>query len=181
MNGMRKWMNFASAAVWLVLLAGGTANAVTFSAEPSGLRIDRTIEVDKSLDDVWRMWTTKEGVQSFFAPQAMVELKPGGAYEMHFNPAAPEGKKGSEGTIVIAYVPKELLVFSWNAPGTFGKLRDEHTWVALRFESLAPAKTRIRFTHYGFGQGEEWAKVHAYFERAWGFVLGNFSKAAAKQ
>jgi uncharacterized protein YndB with AHSA1/START domain len=178
MNKFAGMMRVVAAAACMLC---GIASAVTFSAEPSGLRIDRTVEVDKPLDDVWRMWTTKEGVQSFFAPQARVELRPGGSYEMHFNPNAPEGKKGSEGTIVIAYVPKEVFVFSWNAPGTFGKLRDEHTWVTLRFESVSPTKTRVKFTHYGFGQGEEWAKVHQYFEKAWDFVLKNFSKAAAKE
>ena len=37
-------------------------------------RIDKTAVIEAPLSEVWRAWTTTEGVQSFFAPSAWVEL-----------------------------------------------------------------------------------------------------------
>jgi uncharacterized protein YndB with AHSA1/START domain len=43
------------------------------------LRINRSIikevAVPTSLDEVWNAWTTKQGLESFFAPECHVELK----------------------------------------------------------------------------------------------------------
>ncbi|MDX2219159.1 MAG: SRPBCC domain-containing protein [Burkholderiales bacterium] len=157
-----------------------TAAAVEFVREPAGPRIDQTLDVALPVATVWRHWSTQAGVQAWFAPEAKVELRVGGPYEMHFNPKAPAGEKGSEGTVVMAWVPEELLVFSWNAPTRFGRLRDEHTWVVVRLEKRGESTTRIHFTHYGFGAGAEWAQVHAYFKDAWAFVLKNYAGHAAR-
>jgi hypothetical protein len=41
------------------------------------------------------------------------------------------------------------------------------------------AETRVRLTHTGWGDGGEWDKAYAYFDRAWGNVLANLQKRFA--
>lgn len=53
--------------------------------------------VPASLEAVWQAWTTEDGVCTFFAPRARIELRPGGAYEMFFALDAPSGRQGGEG------------------------------------------------------------------------------------
>jgi len=66
-----------------------------------------------------------------------------------------------------------MLTFSWNAPPKFKEVRGQHTWVVVELEALPESRTRLRLTHYGFGRGDEWNQVHAYFDRAWGRVMTN--------
>jgi hypothetical protein len=38
----------------------------------------------------------------------------------------------------------------------------------------------VRLSEYGFGAGEGWDKVHDYFDKAWGMVMGEFEKRMLK-
>ena len=60
------------------------------------------ILVDAYKNDVWKAWTTEDGTKTFFAPDCKIDLRPGGAYEMYFNPDAPEGDRGGEGCRILA-------------------------------------------------------------------------------
>jgi uncharacterized protein YndB with AHSA1/START domain len=138
----------------------------------TGLAIRKVVIVPASVDDVWQAWTTPEGVVTFFAPQARVELAVGGVYEMYFAPQSPEGLRGGEGCKILSFVPGEMLSFTWNAPPSLPEVRKEHTWVVLYFKALEPAKTQVSMVHLGWQMGEEWQKALQYFDRAWEVVLG---------
>jgi uncharacterized protein YndB with AHSA1/START domain len=168
-------------ACYMTLTAATNVQIGPFVPTPSGMSVAKTIDVPTSLDNAWAMWTTTEGLRSFFSPDSRIELRPGGDFEMLFLMSMPVGKRGSEGSKVLAYVPRQFLAFSWNAPPAFGALRDQHTWVVIRFEALDANRTRLHFTHYGFGDGEAWKKVHDYFEAAWGSVLAKFAKQAERR
>lgn len=138
----------------------------------TGLMIRKVVDVSASVDDAWQAWTTTEGVTTFFAPQALVELAVGGNYEMYFDPKQPEGQKGSEGCKILSFVPGEMLSFTWSAPPSMPAVRVERTWVVLFFQPLEAKKTRISLVHLGWQVGEEWQKALQYFDKAWELVLG---------
>lgn len=123
------------------------------------------------VDEVWKAWTTVEGVTSFFAPQARIEARPGGAYEMYFEPTAPAGSRGAEGCKLLSLDPPHRLAFDWNAPPSLPAVRLQRTIVNVQLEPLPGGGTEVRLTALGFGHGAEWERAHAYFERAWGQVL----------
>ena len=133
--------------------------------------IDRDVVINAPVSEVWKMWTTEGGARAFFAPLAKIELRPGGAYEMYFNPGEQPGLRGGEGNQGVAFEAERFLLVTWNAPPKFGALRDVRTFVAIRFEPMGAARTRIFFTHFGFREGAEWSAIHAYFERAWDAVF----------
>ena len=45
--------------------------------------------------------------------------------------------------------------------------------VSVRLEPLGNQRTRVTLHHVGWGDGGEWDRAYAYFDRAWGFVLAN--------
>ena len=131
--------------------------------------------VGATLDDVWRVWTTTEGVTSFFAPQANVKLEVGGLFELYFAPTDAQGSRGSEDCKILSYLPKEMLSFSWNAPPSIPNLRNAgfKTWVVVRFEQLQARQVKIKLTHLGIRDGEDWDNYLAYFQNAWPRVLAS--------
>jgi len=147
------------------------------SAEPpAGQRaLRKEVTVAAPLAQVWQAWTTSEGVTAFFGPAARVEARLGGPYEIYFAPSAPEGSRGSEGCKVQSVVPMSLFAFEWNAPPTIPAIRNSglHTLATIRLHEEGPDRTRVEVTHTGWGEGEEWDKTYAYFDKAWEAVLSN--------
>jgi uncharacterized protein YndB with AHSA1/START domain len=160
----------------LLLIAALPAFALT---EPY---IHAEIVVNAPVDEVWNAWTTVDGVKSFFAGGANIEPKAGGAYEIFFDPSKPAGKRGADGMRILMIQPKSALAFTWNAPESFGPLRDQLTHVMIRLYPAGEGKTRVTLTHSGFGNGPEWDKVRDYFQNAWtGFVLPRLEKRFANK
>lgn len=137
----------------------------------SARRIEKVASVPASRKDVWRALTTTSGARSFFAPDARVDLRAGGAYEMYFDDSQPEGRRGSEGCRIVSFEKERSLLFTWNAPPRFGPLRDEHTWVLIELMEGAHGATTVKLTHFGWREGEAWNEIYRYFDRAWDHVL----------
>jgi uncharacterized protein YndB with AHSA1/START domain/uncharacterized protein YciI len=143
---------------------------------PSDKMIHKEVTVPATLEEVWNAWTTTEGVKSFFSPNAKVELRVGGPFEIYFMMDAPYGMRGSEDCRILSYLPMEMLSFEWNAPPDFGDLRYQLTRVILQFDEIEPGKIKVVLAQAGWGKGEDWDKLFDYFDRAWEMVLANFEK-----
>ncbi len=150
-----------------------------FAAEPvqaAERAIERSVEVAGTLDQAWAAWTTREGIVSFFAPDAKIEARVGGAFQIYIDPGAPPGSKGADDMRFMALQPKKMIAFDWNAPPHLAEARAQRTFVVVRFEPLGEQTTRVTLHHSGWGEGGQWDAAFAYFERAWGGVLGNLKK-----
>lgn len=152
----------------LVLAAGTTA-----AAERA---VDKQIDVAATLDEVWEAWTTRAGIVAFFAPDAQVEPRVGGAFSIRFDPTAPAGSRGADDMRFMALQPKTMLSFDWNAPPHLATVRPQRTFVVVRLTPLGERSTRVSLHHTGWGDGGEWDDAYAYFDRAWGVVLTNLKK-----
>ena len=157
----------------LALALGLSVGVAAVAAERS---IDKEIVVAASLDDAWAAWTTREGIISFFAPDAQVDARVGGAFQIYFNPLGAPGSKGADDMRFMALQPKKMLSFDWNAPPHLPAARAQRTFVVVRFALLDAKQTRISLHHTGWGDGDEWDKAYAYFDRAWGNVLAGMKK-----
>jgi uncharacterized protein YndB with AHSA1/START domain len=136
----------------------------------------KSVLVDATVDEVWRAWTSLEGVKRFFAPDAKLEIRPHGKYEVLFDPKEPEGLKGSEGCTVLSYVPMKMFSFTWGAPPQFPKARREIAqWVVLFFDEAGPKRTRVSFQGLGWKDDNEGKQVYEYFDRAWDLVLARLA------
>lgn len=146
-----------------------------FASDPAKT-IERDVTVHGTRAEVWKAWTTVAGAKTFFAPDANIELAPGGAYEIFFNPEAAAGSRGGEGNRVVTFEPERFIVFTWNAPTKFGPLRNERTYVMVRLDDAPNGMTRVHLTHFGWRAGADWDEVYGYFEKAWDVVLGRLAK-----
>jgi uncharacterized protein YndB with AHSA1/START domain len=139
---------------------------------PSMRSLTKGAEVAARPVDVWTAWTSNEGIASWWGPAATnIDLRIGGPFEILFSLDAPEGERGSEGCRILAYVPGESLAFTWNAPPQL-PLRSANTWVVLTFTEALSDATTVRLVHTGFLTGSDWDDYMAYFDAAWGHVLG---------
>jgi len=85
------------------MLVGVLALAVSVVVHGQERFIDKEVRVKAPLEAVWQAWTTTEGIKSFFAPDAHVEARVDGPFEIYFNPLAQPGMKGADGTAMPAF------------------------------------------------------------------------------
>lgn len=130
-----------------------------------------TSVIPASIEEVWKAWTTEDGVKTFFAPDCRIDLRPGGAYEMYFDLEAKPGDRGGEGVTILALDPPQMLSFTWNAPPEIPAIRVQRTHVTIFFAPVSTTETKITLQHDGWGNSIEWKKARRYFQRAWGKVV----------
>lgn len=164
MNGLRRC---AAALLCAIGIAG---------AQAAERAIEKSVEIAATLEQAWQAWTTREGITSFFAPDAKIEPRVGGAFQIYIDPGAPAGSKGADDMRYLALQPQRMLSFDWNAPPSLPEARAQRTVVILRFEPVDANTTRVRLHHVGWGDGGEWDRAYAYFDRAWGNVLASLKK-----
>ena len=145
----------------------------TFAAAGAPVRrVEHEVTVAASPQDAWEAWVDPGRVVNFLGAEARIDLRIGGRYEILFLLDAPEGQRGAEGCRLLAYLPGEMLAFSWNAPPHLPEIRLLHTWVVVTFRGPPEGPTRVRLVQTGFGEGPVWDEDVAYFTAAWGRVLG---------
>ena len=141
--------------------------------------ITETITVRAGIAEVWSAWTTTEGIKSFFAPDANVEARVGGAFQIYMDPFAPTGMKGADDMVFLAVQDKQMISFTWNAPPSLPEAHKQRTVVIVRFVSRGEFLTDVTLKHVGWGEpaaDNEWGKAHDYFVKVWPNVLKNLKK-----
>ena len=142
-------------------------------AQAAERAIDKQVVVAADVDAVWAAWAAREGITSFFAPDAEVEARVGGAFHSFIDPLAAPGARGADDMRFMSLQPKRMLSFDWNAPPFLPEARAQRSFVIVRLEPVDATHTRVRLHHTGWGEGGQWEAALTYFDRAWGSVLGN--------
>lgn len=137
--------------------------------EEKSIKLD--VEINAPVSEVWKAWTTEDGVKSFFAPGCKINFKVDGEYEMYFDPLGQEGTRGGEGNKILAVDPERMFSFTWNAPPLYPEIRKQKTVVILHFEKMDEKKTMLHFIQIGWGESEEWNNVYEYFSYAWSKIV----------
>lgn len=134
--------------------------------------LSQEIWVDAPIETVWRAWTTEEGL-SFVSAKSNVRLEIGGPYEWFLDLDPDEhGRRGGEGAVVHAFLPPEMLAFSWTFPPSIPRLRnaEARTQVVVRFREV-DGGTHVDLGQIGWQSGEEWDHGYEYFSKGWESVL----------
>jgi uncharacterized protein YndB with AHSA1/START domain len=153
----------------------GPMSSVRFDEDQT---IKLEVVINAPAEKVWWAWTTRDGIRSFFAPDCDVDLRVLGKYDILFAPSAPSGLRGAEGNLILAIQEGKMLSFTWDAPPVFPEIRKQRTSVTVRIVPMDKDKVKVVLTHAGWGEGEEWKKVHDYFLGAWGdIVLPNLKRS----
>jgi len=135
--------------------------------------------VDGSVNEIWSMITTKEGMESWMVPHAEVDLRAGGLLRTNHDPS---GRIGDEQTVtnrIRVVTPKRLFSFEVaKAPSRFpfaGPIVG--TWYEVTLIPLGPKKTRIRCVGRGFEGGPVGYAMRAFFERGSEWAVDQLQRA----
>ena len=84
-----------------------------------------------------RAWTSRDGIRTFFAPDAEIDPRVGGAFHIHMDPLAGPGMKGADDMRFMALQRPTMLSFDWNAPPSLPEVR-----AAAHLRRRAPRRCR---------------------------------------
>lgn len=145
--------------------------------ELSDKQIVKSRIINQPLASAWRLWTTHEGLKTFFGLDNYIELMLNGTFEIYFLMDNTAGLRGSEGCKVLSFLPEKYFSFSWNAPPHFEDIRnsDYKTWVIVEFKSISETQTEVILTHTGWPKDDNWAPVFDYFNIAWDEVMNSLA------
>jgi uncharacterized protein YndB with AHSA1/START domain len=105
--------------------------------------------------EVWKAFSTSEGLSTWLAPNAVVDLKPGGDWIVRF----PGGS--SAGGTIVSFVPQQEIVISALAPEKFPTVRAQRTTARFELEDHGTG-TLVRLTQTGWKNGDEWDRAYEY-------------------
>ena len=155
------------------LLFAGQAAA----AEPAPIEVNRLLDVP--IEKAWASWTTMDGLERFFAREAIVEARVDGEYSVLFFPDNPPGSRGAENMRIVAIEPPNRLMFTWNSPTFFAPTREQRAIVEIFLQPAGPGRTQLTLRHFAFGRGGQWAGIRKYFDGAWPVVLDRLAYSYA--
>jgi len=158
------------AAAALLIPAKGRSQPAAMNAEAGAsraVRVEGTIHAP--VREVWRVWTTSEGAEEFFAEKANIGLRIGGPYEIQFDPK--DERSGTKGLKILSYAPEEMISFQWNAPPEMPVVRNGGTWVVVEMRPEGANLTHVTITHLGWKEGPEWDEAFAHFQQGWGDLM----------
>ncbi|MCE9596182.1 MAG: SRPBCC domain-containing protein [Planctomycetes bacterium] len=137
--------------------------------------------VDATPAEVWKLYTTKAGAESWMVARASIELAVGGVIKTSYDPQSNLADGTTITTHILAYEPERLLAtrFDVSEAAKFLKLA-ESTWVVQTFEPVGADKTRVRCAHLGFGEGADWDPVYAFFAKGNAYELGKLAEHCAE-
>jgi uncharacterized protein YndB with AHSA1/START domain len=175
---MRRHLLVAAAAA---LVAGpasaaavpGRPNVVdTSSVAPSGERIlQESILLAAPPAEVWRLWATSEGLKSWEAPHAAIDLRIGGRMQASYDPKATLGDATTIEHEIVAYVPGSLLVFrntkapkGFPWPDQFARVRN-----VVQLEPAGEGRTRLTVSGVGYAAGDQ--ALYDFFREGNAYML----------
>src|SRR5215471_7733966 len=110
-------------AAGVVAVAAGAvaqdAVKVVKQAEPKALIVEVTVPATQA--EVWKAFSTSEGLSTWLTPGAVVDLREGGEWTAHY----PGGHTG--GGTIVSFVPMREITLRAMAPEQFPHVREERT------------------------------------------------------
>jgi uncharacterized protein YndB with AHSA1/START domain len=146
------------AVVMSVAAAAAAQDAVKVvkQAEPKALIVEVTVPATQA--EVWKAFTTSEGLSTWLTPGAVVDLREGGEWTAHY----PGGHTG--GGTIVSFVPMREMTLRAMAPEQFPHVREERTTAKFEFVPQRNA-TLVRLTQTGWKTGDEWDAAYAYLAK----------------
>jgi len=129
---------------------------VVKQAEPKALIVEVVVPATQA--EVWKAFSTSEGLSTWLTPGAVVDLREGGEWTAHY----PGGHTG--GGTIVSFVPMREMTLRAMALGQFPHVREERT--TAKFEFVAEGNQTLgRVSEAGWKSGEEWDKAYEYLAK----------------
>jgi uncharacterized protein YndB with AHSA1/START domain len=167
----RLWAGLPSALLLITLGVGvGDAHGQevrdSIWVAPDGSRVlQQSLELPVSVEVLWPLFTTSEGVMSWAVPMAEVDFRLGGIWESSYAPGARPGDPGNIRNRFLAFLPYRMITLqAEQAPPDFPfpELLSE-LFTVVEFEPLAGGGTRVTLSGVGYRDGEGWDALQEHF------------------
>ena len=132
------------------------------------LTLSGTVEI------AWDAWTKTEKIIEWFSPEANIQARLGGAYELFFDPTNHD-HQSTKGCKITVFNPLKTLAFTWKGPDEFGDTMNNPcnlTYVRVDFVAI-DGTTQVKVEHSGWGDSVEWDEAMEWHHEAWEGVLAN--------
>ena len=137
--------------------------------------------VPAPVSEVWRAFTTAEGLARFFAPAAYIDPEVGGLFELYLFPDNPAGRRGLEGQRIMAFEPERRLMIGWSPPNHVRTVLGNQNVIAeVTLTATSPGETHVRLRTFGFGESPAWMDAKRYFTMRWRRVMENLKTSFEK-
>lgn len=147
-------------------------------ARAQGDRVVYEATINASVEKVWQAFTTAEGLRSWMAPLAEIELKVGGLMRSNYNPQGQIGDATTITNTILAFDPHRMLALkatSFPAGFPFEEAAKQ-TWSVFYFEDIGEGRTKLTIVGLGYGQDEQSRQMRAFFEQGNPMLIGQLRK-----
>ena len=119
-------------------------------------------------DEVWRAFTTTEGLKSWAAPLANIDFRVGGKWRANYN---KDGKLGDKSTIentILCFDPQRMIALKATGFPEGFEFVDaaKDTWSIFYFSPVDEARTKITIVGLGYNDSEQSQKMRSFFKPA---------------
>jgi uncharacterized protein YndB with AHSA1/START domain len=134
--------------------------------------------VNAPIEEVWKSFSTKEGIESWMVAKTEFVLRVGATWRTSYNKDSNLNDDASIHHIILAYDPGRMLAFrTIKTPGNFpfpnAILK---TWNVIYFEPAGTGRTRVTTHMLGFEDNEESLKMRTFFEAGNKTTMDNLIK-----
>jgi uncharacterized protein YndB with AHSA1/START domain len=118
------------------------------------------------LGEVWKMFTTKEGIESWMVAKTDIDLQAGGLWRTSYSKDSNLDDDSAIHHRILAYDPLRMLTFRTikspkNFPFPTAILR---TWTVVYFEPVGESRTKVTARMLGFTDDDESQRMRKFFE-----------------
>ena len=134
--------------------------------------------INAPVEDVWKLFTTKDGIESWMVAKTDIDLRVGGVWRTSYNKESNLEDETSIHHMILGYDPGHMFSFRTikppkNFPFPNAILK---TWTVVYFESAGESRTKVTTRMLGFGDDDESQKMRGFFETGNRTTLENLLK-----
>ena len=121
--------------------------------------------LDAPLAEVWKAWTTREGITSWMVPAGEIDLKVGGKMRTSYTKGSDlTGPDVIENTIISFDPLRMLSIKITKAPERFPfKKAMQNVWTVIYFEKAEENKTKVTCRMLGYNEDPESVQMRLFF------------------
>ena len=169
-----------------VVLTGTAASADSQTAAATPIDTSVVISeaiIEAPLQAVWDVWATSEGLRSWLAPQADIDLRVGGLLRTNYNANGSLADAQAIHNTVLSLDPGRMLSIQVSkAPAGFPFANAiQHMWTVVYFDSVGQNQTRVRVVGLGFRADAESQRMRAFFDRGNAATLKQLQRRFARR
>lgn len=120
--------------------------------------------INAPVAEVWKLFTTAPGLESWLAAHADIDLKIGGLMRTHPDPKGMLGDDHTSIQQILSFEPQRMLSLKVQQPASDfpHPSAARESWSVIYFQPLEPGMTNVRIVTLGYHDDPESQQLRAY-------------------